>query len=544
MIQRNICYLILLSLLFLAQSPVVSPDQEATFDRWKKWLDEDVVYILTPEERDVFGKLTTDEERELFVEQFWRRRDTDPMTGMNEFQLEHYRRIHYANERYNAGIPGWKTDRGRVYIMYGEPHRIEAHPTGGPYARPEWEGGGHTSTFPFEIWWYRYVEGLGSDIEIEFVDMSGGGLYKMTFDPWEKDEFIRTGMGNTIAEDMAEDAGDDERYAALRGARITGFRKYGTRESQGVTMERAKYSHFSRVELVANLTRPPVINFTDLRAVVAAEVSYNTIPFRAKNHYLRMTDKYVLTPLALEFSNATVRFEQQYGIYVSKLKIYGLVTDLVGRLVYEFDDEIVNQYNEQAFALEKDGTSRYYRALALEPGRYKVQLVVKDEIGDQMGSMEIGLLPPKWDPTKLSSSSVVFTSKLSGAPPERALRNPYVFGRFQVKPRFDSNIPNDEYLGVYFEVYNFVVDPSTEEPSVRVEYGVRPRDQKTEPKFLNITRGTSLEPDHLSVPVYIDISQRPAGNYEVIFKIRDNISGEQLRLSERFRIQPGKKSQN
>jgi GWxTD domain-containing protein len=132
MLQRKTCFFLVIALLFLAHGQVFSQEPETTFDRWKKWLDEDVLYIISPEERDVFDKLTTDEERELFVEQFWRRRDTDPMTGINEFQVEHYRRIQYANERYNAGIPGWKTDRGRVYIMYGEPHRIEAHPTGGP----------------------------------------------------------------------------------------------------------------------------------------------------------------------------------------------------------------------------------------------------------------------------------------------------------------------------------------------------------------------------------------------------------------------------
>src|SRR5438093_7920755 len=111
---------------------------------YKKWIEQDVVYIISPEERDVFQKLTTDEERDRFIEQFWARRDPDPTTHANEFKEEHYRRIQYANDHFHAGIPGWRTDRGRIYIAFGPPDRIETHPVGGQYLRPQHEGGGQT----------------------------------------------------------------------------------------------------------------------------------------------------------------------------------------------------------------------------------------------------------------------------------------------------------------------------------------------------------------------------------------------------------------
>src|SRR3982751_2221988 len=128
---------------------------------YKRWLNEEVVWIITPEERTAFGRLATDDERQQFIEQFWLRRDPTPDTEENEFKEEHYRRIAWANDRFASGIPGWKTDRGMIYIKYGAPDETEEHPTGGPGVRPIEEGGGETTYFPYEKWRYRYLDGVG-----------------------------------------------------------------------------------------------------------------------------------------------------------------------------------------------------------------------------------------------------------------------------------------------------------------------------------------------------------------------------------------------
>src|SRR5213594_3355201 len=185
----------------------------------KKWLDEDVSYIITSEERTTFKALKTDEEREQFIESFWLRRDPTTDTIDNEFKDDHYERIAYANEHFASGIPGWKTDRGRIYIMYGKPDEIESHPAGGAYERPSYEGGGSTSTYPFENWWYRYIEGIGSDIEIEFVDPSGSGEYRIARSPNEKDALLYVpGAGLTLAESLG---------MSDKADRITGMGPYG-----------------------------------------------------------------------------------------------------------------------------------------------------------------------------------------------------------------------------------------------------------------------------------------------------------------------------
>src|SRR5256885_3741674 len=158
---------------------------------YKKWLQEEVPYIISDEERAAFLQLQTNEEREQFIEAFWQRRDPTPDTVENEFKEEHYRRIAYTNERFASGIPGWRTDRGRIYIIWGKPDEIESHPTGGTYNRPIEEGGGTTSTFPFEVWRYRYIEGIGNEVLLEFVDPSMSGEYRLTIDPNEKHALLR-----------------------------------------------------------------------------------------------------------------------------------------------------------------------------------------------------------------------------------------------------------------------------------------------------------------------------------------------------------------
>lgn len=170
---------------------------------YRKWLDEDVVYIISPEERHSFLHLATNEEREQFIEAFWQRRNPDPDSPENTFKEEHYRRIAYANEHYASGIPGWKTDRGKIYIMWGPPDEVDSHPTGGNWDRPMDQGGGSTQTYPWETWRYRYLEGagLGENVELEFVDPTSTGEYHITMDPSEKDALLHVpGAGLTDRE--------------------------------------------------------------------------------------------------------------------------------------------------------------------------------------------------------------------------------------------------------------------------------------------------------------------------------------------------------
>src|SRR5258708_10758006 len=205
---------------------------------YKDWLDKDVAYIITDEERKAFKKLETDDERERFIEEFWRRRDPDPDTDENEFGEEDDGGVAYANEHYASGIPGWKTDRGRIYITWGKPDEVESHPSGGSYNRESYEGGGSTSTYPFERWFYRYLPGVGSGIEIEFVDPTGSGEYRIARNPAEKEALLQVpGAGLTLGEQMG---------LSDKGERIQNVGGIGT-----ANYEREQDSPFSRLQLLS-----------------------------------------------------------------------------------------------------------------------------------------------------------------------------------------------------------------------------------------------------------------------------------------------------
>jgi len=289
---------------------------------YRKWLNEDVAYIITDEERKAFSRLNTDDEREQFIEQFWLRRDPTPDTEENEFKEEHYRRIAYANEHYASGIPGWKTDRGRIYITYGPPDEIESHPSGGTYQRPYEEGGGETSTYPFEQWRYRYIEDIGSNIIIEFVDTTMTGEYHMTMDPSEKDALLYVpGAGLTLMEQMG---------MASKTDRFT--RTDGTHLGTGNDPLPASMNEFTRLEQFAKLQKPPAVKFKDLEAVVSSSIRYNSLPFKVVANYIRVTDSTVLTTITIQIDRKELQFQQKDNVSKATVNIFGRISSIAGRV--------------------------------------------------------------------------------------------------------------------------------------------------------------------------------------------------------------------
>src|ERR1700728_3602783 len=219
---------------------------------YKTWLNQDVVWIISDEEKKSFMSLSNDEERDAFIEQFWLRRNPDPDSQDNEFREEHYRRIAYANEHFAAGKPGWKTDRGHIYISFGKPDSIDSHPSCGSYERPMDEGGGETSTFPFETWHYRYLEGVGDNSDLEFVDTCQCGDYHFTIDRSEKDALLHVpGGGETLYEQM----GMAKKADRFRG----GIENLGT----GPLSQGQEGKQFDRIELAAKVFAPPPVKFKD-----------------------------------------------------------------------------------------------------------------------------------------------------------------------------------------------------------------------------------------------------------------------------------------
>jgi GWxTD domain-containing protein len=429
---------------------------------YRNWLNVDVSYIITDEERQAFKRFTTDEERQQFIEQFWLRRDPTPDTEENEFKEEHYRRIAYANERYASGIPGWKTDRGRIYITFGPPDEIESHPSGGTYQRPIEEGGGTTSTYPFEIWRYRYIEGIGNDILIEFVDPTMTGEYRMTMDPSEKDALLYVpNAGLTMYEEMGLVSKTD-RFSRTDGTRLgTGNMPLPSRMNQ-----------FERLQRFAMLQKPPQVKFKDLEAQVTSSVRFNTLPMQVKAHFIPVTNASVLSAVTLLFDRKDLQFQQKDSISRATVNIYARVTSMARRVVNVFEDVVSVEAPTEMLPQLVKGSSIYQKTIPLPPGKYRLNIVAKDITGGNMNTYEMALEVPRFDEDKLGASSLILADVLEKVPTKSIGTGQFVIGSNRVRPRMNETFSPDERLGIYMQLYNFQGDEKTQKPNGTVSYEI------------------------------------------------------------------------
>jgi GWxTD domain-containing protein len=498
---------------------------------YKKWLDEDVNYIISEEERSVFKSLKNDEERDSFIEQFWTRRNPNSRAGDNSFKEEHYRRIAYANEHFASGIPGWKTDRGRIYIMYGKPDELESHPTGGNYNRPFNEGGGTTTTFPFEKWWYRHLEGVGDDIEIEFVDKSMTGEYRMAMSPDEKDALINVpNAGLTLAEEMGLSEKTDRAYFNPAAANDPNNR-------QNMFM-RAKDSPFSRMEQFFNVQRPPKIKFEDLKSVVSAHVSYNTFPYDYRWDCIKLSADKVLVPITIELSNKDLEFKKELDFNTAKVNVYGSVTSLTGRIMYEWEDDISAEYSDQYFQEGKNKRSEYQKIIGLPPGqRFKLDLVLKDVNSKSIGTQSVGLTIPKYDDAALQSSSIILAQSISAAPMSSDQLQQYVIGDLKILPNVKAEYLPGQNLISYMQVYNMEIDQTTQRPSLEVTFVIRNGD-----KVLEEIKSSAMNSEQFFYGQRVVLLGKIAlnalapGKYKLEIRVKDNISNRSVSTTTDFKV--------
>ncbi len=495
---------------------------------WKKWLNEDVVYIITDEEKQAFKRLKTDEERQQFVEAFWQRRDPTPDTEENEYKEEHYRRIAYANDHYASGIPGWKTDRGMIYIKYGPPDEIDSHPSGGSYERPYEEGGGETSTYPFEDWRYRYIDGIGTNINIEFVDTTMSGEYHMTSDPTEKDALTYVpGAGLTLAEQMGE---------ADKTQRFT--RTDGTHLGTGGQPLPESMNEFTRLEQFAKLQKAPVIKFKDLSAVVDSSIRYNTLPMRVRADYIRVTDATVLTNVMIQFKNSDLQYQTKDKISKATVNIYGRITSLTRKPVNWFEDTVSVDLPAEMLQQAMNGSQVYSKTIPLAPGSYRLNVVAKDTVGNTVNNYEMPLVVPHYDEDALGASSVILADDLERVPTKSIGTGQFVIRSTKVRPRIDDVFKRSETMGIYTEFYNLGMDQKTKKPEGNIEYEVvNTADNKT---VLSQTEKLSTIPNASAFLVTVEkklpLSTLPPGKYKLKLKITDTLKNQTLTPSAPFTV--------
>jgi len=496
---------------------------------YRKWLSEDVSYIITDEERAAFKRLQTDEEREQFIEQFWLRRDPTPDTIENEYKEEHYRRIAYANEHFASGIPGWKTDRGRIYITYGPPDEIEDHSSGGFYERPPEEGGGETSTFPFQQWRYRYIEGIGNNVIIEFVDPTMSGEFRMTMDPSEKDALLYVpGAGLTMMEQLGL-SDKTQRFNNTDGTHL-GTPFGGQPESM---------NEFNRLEQFAKLQRPPEIKYKDLEADVTSRISYNILPLRIRTDFFPLTGASVLTNVTVQFDNKDLQFTAKDGVQKAIVHIQGSITSMTRRIVSTFEEEVTVDSPPQMLQQYAARKSIYQKTVPLAPGTYRLRVIVKDVVGGNLNHYEQALTVPRIDADKVTPSSLVLADLIEKVPPKSIGAGQFVIGDSKVRPRMDDSFKRDEKMGIYFKLYNLGPDETTHKPAGEISYEVVKKGSG-EMVFPEFTEQIAQIPDastsQVTVEKLLPLNSLAPGHYTLKVKVTDKNRNQVLPLTADFTV--------
>jgi GWxTD domain-containing protein len=492
---------------------------------YKKWLDEDVTYIITPEERSAFLRLQTNEEREQFIEQFWLRRNPDPDSPENTFKEEHYRRIAYTNEHYASGIPGWKTDRGRIYIMWGPPDEVDSNPSGGSYERPADEGGGETSTYPFEDWRYRYLEGIGNNVEIEFVDPTMTGEYHLTMDPSEKDALLYVpGAGLTLAESM----GMSDKTARFNNTD-------GTHMAQPLGGQPESMSEFSRLDLYAKIQQAPPVKFKDLEAVVTSRLVRNQIAFDYRWDYLRITSDTILVPISIQIPNKQLSFQEKDGIQSATMNLFARITTLSGRNVQTFEDPIVHDIPNSLLQQSLKGFSIYQKAVPLSPGLYRLDIVVKDVNSGNVGVVNTNLRVPRYEDDKLSSSSLILADQIQRVSAKDIGVGQFVLGDVKVRPKMDSTFATNDNLGIFLQIYNLKVDDKTHKANASVQYRVM-KDKQSILKFDEGSEQINQRGDELTLEKALALKSLAPGKYKLEVQVTDNVTKESITPTADFTV--------
>ncbi len=501
----------------------------------KKWLNEDVRWIITDEEARAFKNFSNEEEREQFIEMFWQRRNPNPDSPENEFRDEHYARIAYSNEHFAAGKPGWMTDRGHIYIAFGKPDSIDSHPSGGSYERPMEEGGGNTSTFPFEVWHYRYLAGVGDNIDIEFVDTCMCGDYHATIDRSEKDALKHTpGAGQTMYEQMG---------MAKQADRFTG----GLEQLGPGPMSASQNSkQFDRLDTFAKLMAPPPVKFADLDEFLTSGKVLTGPPFLfdVRTDYVKLTNDTVLVPVTLQIRNGDMTYKSKDGASSGVVNILGRVSNINHHVVQTFEETVKSDSPTDLLSHEQAKNSVYWKALALAPGRYKVEIAIKDvNRPDHVGTWKRSVDVPKFDDDQLGHSSLILADHMERVPSKDVGTGNFVIGNTKVIPRVPATISTPvifhraQNLNFWMQVYNLGIGDNKRNDAT-IEYQIL--EMVTNKQVLDSQEeAAKLNPnaDQLTLEKTMPLASLEPGRYQVVIKVNDGVSKHSIAESAPFIVE-------
>ena len=490
------------------------------------WLRDEVPDIITEDEHRAFRGLSTNEEREQFIEIFWNRRNPEPESPTNAFREEHYRRLAYADEHFASGIPGRKTDRGRIYIIWGRPDEMESHPAGGTHDRPLQQGGGSSTTYPWELWRYRHLEGIGENIEIEFVDPSGSGEYHMTADPCEKDALAHVpGAGASLSEMLGQST-KAGRFSNSNGTTCP-------MPLGGMTASTNEFENLGRYFRVQHAPE----HFKELAEKVTSRVVANQLSFQYRADFLRATADTDLVPITVQLRNRDLSFQSKQGVQSAVLDLYGRITDPGGRVVQTFEDVISRDFPETLFQSSLDLYSIYQKSVPLRSGLYRLDIVIKDMQSGNIGVLGTALRVPHFDQEKLDASSLILADQIERVASRQIGTGQFVLDSYKVRPRLSQEFSGADKLGIYLQLYNLKLDESSRKTKVSVAYRIA-KDQEEVWRTMETEDHLHQGGEQLTIERFIPVSSLAPGRYTIEVSAIDLLTNETVIRSSDFTVKP------
>jgi GWxTD domain-containing protein len=482
------------------------------------WLKE-VEPILSQSEIDAWKKLKTNEEREQFIKDIWNTRDPDPDTEENEYREAYYERLAYVNEHFSSGKPGYKTDRGRIYLKYGRPDEVESHPAGGRYERDSAEGGGSTSTYPFEKWFYRHIPGI-SGADIEFVDPTGTGEYRLARNPFEKDALLMVPGAAPTMNGISQ----EQLVAAANGV----GNPFSFREAD---------SPFRWLEQQGILTSQPETPKNDPfggTRIPTGIVEDSPLNFETAFGFFRLDDKRVVTTITVQAENKELSFHNSGGVQVASANIIGRVMNVAGRRVNYFEDVVNTTATPEELSDARTRKSAYQKTIVLPPGHYKVDMIVRDTNTGATGIRHFGFSVPKFG-SELSVSSLIICAVLQQSDEPSARQ--FLIGDHKVIPNISGRFHRGSPVGLYLQVYNAGTDQTTLRPSVEVEYALL-KDGKEISRQSEDWRNVKTTGERLTLSHLFDSRGLIPGSYAIEVRVKDQVSGTSLVEKAGFDVIP------
>lgn len=496
------------------------------------WLRDEVPDIITEDERRAFLGLSTNEEREQFIEIFWNRRNPEPESPTNSVREEHYRRLAYADEHFASGIPGRKTDRGRIYIIWGPPDEIESHPTGGTYERPLGQGGGSSNAYAWELWRYRHLEDVGENVEIEFVDPSGSGEYHITRDPCEKDALAHVpGAGPSLSELMGQ---------ATRADRFTNSN--GTTCPMAVGGMAAGTNEFDNLDLYFRVQHAPE-HLKDLAEKVSSRMVASQLPFQYRADFLRATSNTVLVPITVQLHNRDISYQSKQGVESATLDLYARISDPGGRVVQTFEDVISRDIPDSLFASSRDLYSIYQKSLPLRSGLYRLDIVIKDYQSGNIGILGTALRVPHFEEDKLDASSLILADQIEPVASNQIGTGQFVLNSYKVRPRLSQEFSASDKLGIYLQIYNLKLDEISHKTNVTVAYRIT-KDLQEVWHAVETPEHLHQGGEQLTIERFIPVSSLTPGRYTIEVTGIDLLTNETVIRSADFTLKPAPAKSN